>query len=97
MNCFCYSIFNIKMKKFFFIFLVFLTHKSFCQVDNNSRKIDLKSTKKSVVIPPVINKNPNSFAFKRIEKKKVKTNFFILMKVFESASENDFPLIFYLI
>ena len=77
MNCFCYSIFNIKMKKVFFIFLILLTHKSFCQVDNNSRKIDLKSTKKSVVIPPVINKNPNSFTFKRIEKKKDEKDFML--------------------
>ena len=77
MNCFCYSNFNIKMKKFFFIFLILLTNKSFCQVDNNSRKIDLKSTKKSVVIPPVINKNPNSFTFKRIEKKKDEKDFML--------------------
>ena len=65
------------MKKFFFIFLILLTHKSFSQVDNNSRKIDLKSTKKSVVIPPVINKNPNSFTFKRIEKKKDEKDFML--------------------
>ena len=50
---------------------------AFAQVDNNSRKIDFKSTKKSVVIPPVINKNPNSFTFKKIEKKKNEEGFMI--------------------
>ena len=59
-----------------FIFIVYL-QTTFAQVDNNSRKIDLKSTKKSVIIPPVINKNPNSFTFKKIEKKKNEEGFMI--------------------
>ena len=63
------------MKNFLFVFLVLFINNSFSQVDNNSRKIDLKSTKKSVIIPPVIKINPNSFTFKKIEKNKDEKGF----------------------
>ena len=63
------------MKNFLFVFLVLFINNSFSQVDNNSRKIDLKSTKKSVIIPPVIKTNPNSFTVKKIEKNKDEKGF----------------------
>ncbi|MBL6591928.1 MAG: hypothetical protein ISQ41_01495 [Flavobacteriaceae bacterium] len=65
------------MKKIFVLIFIVYMQSAFAQVDNNSRKIDFKSTKKSVVIPPVINKNPNSFTFKKIEKKKNEEGFMI--------------------
>jgi len=65
------------MKNFLFVFLILFINYSFSQVDNSSRKIDLKSTKKSVTIPPVININPNSFTVKKIEKKKDENDFMI--------------------
>ena len=50
---------------------------SFSQVENSTRKIDIKPPKTSVNIPPVINKNPNSLTFKKIEKKKDEKGFMI--------------------
>ena len=63
------------MKNFLFVFSILFINNTFTQVDNNSRKIDLKSTKKSVIIPPVIKINPNSFTFKKIEKNKDEKGF----------------------
>ena len=57
------------MKKFLVLLLVLFVSNSFSQVENSTRKIDIKPPKTSVNIPPVINKNPNSFTFKKIEKK----------------------------
>ena len=65
------------MKKIVVLVFIVYLQSSFAQVDNNSRKIDLKSTKKSVIIPPVIKKNPNSFTFKKIEKKENEGGFMI--------------------
>ena len=65
------------MKNFLFVLSILFINYSFSQVDNSSRKIDLKSTKKSVTIPPVININPNSFTVKKIEKKKDENDFMI--------------------
>ena len=58
---------DIEMKKFLVILLVLFFSNSFSQVENSTRKIDIKPPKTSVNIPPVINKNPNSFTFKKIE------------------------------
>ena len=63
------------MKNFLFVFSVLFINSSFSQVENNSRKIDLKSAKKSVIIPPVIKTNPNSFTIKKIEKDKDEKGF----------------------
>jgi hypothetical protein len=57
--------------------LVLFVSNSFSQVENSTRKIDIKPPKTSVNIPPVINKNPNSFTFKKIEKKKDEKGFMI--------------------
>ena len=65
------------MKKFLVILLVLFFSNSFSQVENSTRKIDIKPPKASVNIPPVINKNPNSFTFKKIEKKKDEKGFMI--------------------
>ena len=65
------------MKNFLFVFSVLFINNTFSQVDNNSRKIDLKSTKKSVIIPPVIKINPNSFTVKKIEKNEDEKGFMI--------------------
>ena len=65
------------MKKFLVVLLVLFVSNSFSQVENSTRKIDIKPPKTSVNIPPVINKNPNSFTFKKIEKKKDKNGFMI--------------------
>lgn len=65
------------MKKFLVVLLVLFVSNSFSQVENSTRKIDIKPPKTSVNIPPVINKNPNSFTFKKIEKKKDKKGFMI--------------------
>ena len=65
------------MKKFLVILFVLLFSNSFSQVENSTRKIDIKPPKTSVNIPPVINKNPNSFTFKKIEKKKDEKGFMI--------------------
>ena len=65
------------MKKFLVVLLVLFVSNSFSQVENNTRKIDIKPPKTSVNIPPVINKNPNSFTFKKIEKKKDEKGFMI--------------------
>lgn len=65
------------MKKFLVLLLVLFFSNSFSQVENSTRKIDIKPPKTSVNIPPVINKNPNSFTFKKIEKKKDKKGFMI--------------------
>ncbi len=65
------------MKKFLVILLVLFVSNSFSQVENSTRKIDIKPPKTSVNIPPVINKNPNSFTFKKIEKKKDEKGFMI--------------------
>ena len=65
------------MKKFLVILFVLLLSNSFSQVENSTRKIDIKPPKTSVNIPPVINKNPNSFTFKKIEKKKDEKGFMI--------------------
>ena len=65
------------MKKFLVILLVLFFSNSFSQVENSTRKIDIKPPKTSVNIPPVINKNPNSFTFKKIEKKKDEKGFMI--------------------
>ena len=56
--------------------LIFFSN-SFSQVENSTRKIDIKPPKTSVNIPPVINKNPNSFTFKKIVKKKDEKGFMI--------------------
>ena len=55
------------MKKFLVVLLVLFVSNSFSQVENSTRKIDIKPPKTSVNIPPVINKNPNSFTFKKID------------------------------
>ena len=65
------------MKKFLVILLVLFFSNSFSQVENSTRKIDIKPPKTSVNIPPIINKNPNSFTFKKIEKKKDEKGFMI--------------------
>ena len=65
------------MKKFLVILLVLFFSNSFSQVENSTRKIDIKPPKTSVNIPPVINKNPNSFTFKKIEKKKDEKGFML--------------------
>ena len=65
------------MKKFLVVILVLFVSNSFSQVENSTRKIDIKPPKTSVNIPPVINKNPNSFTFKKIEKKKDEKGFMI--------------------
>jgi len=65
------------MKKFLVVLLVLFVSNSFSQVENSTRKIDIKPPKTSVNIPPVINKNPNSFTFKKIEKKKDQKGFMI--------------------
>ena len=65
------------MKKFLVLLLVLFVSNSFSQVENSTRKIDIKPPKNSVNIPPVINKNPNSFTFKKIEKKKDEKGFMI--------------------
>lgn len=65
------------MKKFLIVLLVLFVSNSFSQVENSTRKIDIKPPKTSVNIPPVINKNPNSFTFKKIEKKKDEKGFMI--------------------
>ena len=65
------------MKKFLVVLLVLSVSNSFSQVENSTRKIDIKPPKTSVNIPPVINKNPNSFTFKKIEKKKDEKGFMI--------------------
>ena len=65
------------MKKFLVVLLVLIVSNSFSQVENSTRKIDIKPPKTSVNIPPVINKNPNSFTFKKIEKKKDEKGFMI--------------------
>ena len=65
------------MKKFLVVLLVLFVSNSFSQVENSTRKIDIKPPKTSVNIPPVINKNPNSFTFKKIEKKKNEKGFMI--------------------
>ncbi len=65
------------MNKFLVILLVLFVSNSFSQLENNTRKIDIKPPKTSVNIPPVINKNPNSFTFKKIEKKKDEKGFMI--------------------
>ena len=65
------------MKKFLVLLLVLFVSNSFSQVENSTRKIDIKPPKTSVKIPPVINKNPNSFTFKKIEKKKDEKGFMI--------------------
>jgi len=65
------------MKKFLVVLLILFVSNSFSQVENSTRKIDIKPPKTSVNIPPVINKNPNSFTFKKIEKKKDEKGFMI--------------------
>lgn len=65
------------MKKFLVLLLVLFVSNSFSQVENSTRKIDIKPPKTSVNIPPVINKNPNSFTFKKIEKKKDEKGFMV--------------------
>ena len=65
------------MKKFLVLLLFLFVSNSFSQVENSTRKIDIKPPKTSVKIPPVINKNPNSFTFKKIEKKKGEKGFMI--------------------
>ena len=65
------------MKKFLVVLLVLFVSNSFSQVENSTRKINIKPPKTSVNIPPVINKNPNSFTFKKIEKKKDEKGFMI--------------------
>ena len=65
------------MKKSLVVLLVLFVSNSFSQVENSTRKIDIKPPKTSVNIPPVINKNPNSFTFKKIEKKKDEKGFMI--------------------
>ena len=65
------------MKKFLVVLLVLFVSNSFSQVENSTRKIDIKPPKTSVNIPPIINKNPNSFTFKKIEKKKDEKGFMI--------------------
>jgi hypothetical protein len=65
------------MKKFLIVLLVLFVSNTFSQVENSTRKIDIKPPKTSVNIPPVINKNPNSFTFKKIEKKKDEKGFMI--------------------
>ena len=65
------------MKKFLVLLLVLFVSNSFSQVENSTRKIDIKPPKTSVNIPPEINKNPNSFTFKKIEKKKDEKGFMI--------------------
>ena len=65
------------MKKFLVVLLVLFVSNSFSQVENSTRKIDIKPPKTSVNIPPVINKNPNSFTFKKIVKKKDEKGFMI--------------------
>ena len=65
------------MKKFLVLLLVLFVSNSFSQVENSTRKIDIKPPKTSVNIPPVINKNPNSFTFKKIVKKKDEKGFMI--------------------
>ena len=65
------------MKKFLVLLLVLFVSNSFSQVENSTRKIDIKPPKTSVNIPPIINKNPNSFTFKKIEKKKDEKGFMI--------------------
>ena len=65
------------MKKFLVLLLVLFVSNSFSQVEHSTRKIDIKPPKTSVNIPPVINKNPNSFTFKKIEKKKDEKGFMI--------------------
>ena len=65
------------MKKFLVLLLVLFVSNSFSQVENSTRKIDIKPPKTSVNIPPVINKNPNSFTFIKIEKKKDEKGFMI--------------------
>ena len=65
------------MKKFLVVLLILFVSNSFSQVENSTRKIDIKPPKISVNIPPVINKNPNSFTFKKIEKKKDEKGFMI--------------------
>ena len=57
--------------------MVLFFSNSFSQVENSNRKIDIKPPKTSVNIPPVINKNPNSFTFKKIVKKKDEKGFMI--------------------
>ena len=57
--------------------MVLFFSNSFSQVENSTRKIDIKPPKTSVNIPPVINKNPNSFTFKKIVKKKDEKGFMI--------------------
>ena len=65
------------MKKFLIVLLVLFVSNTFSQVENSTRKIDIKPPKTSVNIPPLINKNPNSFTFKKIEKKKDEKGFMI--------------------
>ena len=65
------------MKKFLVLLLFLFVSNSFSQVENSTRKIDIKPPKTSVNIPPVINKNPNSFTFKKIVKKKDEKGFMI--------------------
>ncbi len=65
------------MKKFLVVLLVLFVSNSFSQVENSTRKIDIKPPKTSVNIPPIVNKNPNSFTFKKIEKKKDEKGFMI--------------------
>ena len=65
------------MKKFLVLLLFLFVSNSFSQVENSTRKIDIKPPKTSVNIPPIINKNPNSFTFKKIEKKKDEKGFMI--------------------
>jgi hypothetical protein len=65
------------MKRFLVLFLVLFVSNSFSQVENSTRKIDIKPPKTSVKIPPVINKNPNSFTFKKIVKKNDEKGFMI--------------------
>jgi len=65
------------MKKFLVVLLVLFVSNSFSQVENSTRKIDIKPPKTSVNIPLVINKNPNSFTFKKIEKKKDEKGFMV--------------------
>ena len=65
------------MKKFLVLLLVLFVSNSFSQVENSTRKIDIKPPKTSVNIHPVINKNPNSFTFKKIVKKKDEKGFMI--------------------